>query len=305
MPKLNSRLRRGLVISVLAFAIAGLASGTSAREMANIYDRLLYPEGPVFNGKTLLFTDMLMGEILRFDEAGGAAVWSDDNCGPTSLAKLPSGLWLTSCHLTHQLVYLDFTNAEAARQVAREDLHRPNDMSAGAAGVYVSESGEFDPHAPITGKLWLIKAPGEKLLVADKIHYANGVAVTADGRSLLVCEHLARRVWRYPILFDGTLGPRTLAFDVADHLSGTIAPLTGPDGIEPAPDGSFYVAINGRASVMHVSNDGKLIETFQTPGYPFTTNVVLTPDGGGLYAVSNRNLPRQAGALFYIDLRKD
>jgi gluconolactonase len=305
MPKLNSRPRHGLIIGILALAIACLATGADAREMTKIYDRLLYPEGPVFERHNLLFADMLMGEILRYDEGDGAPIWSDDNCGPTSLARLPSGLWLTSCHLTHELVFLDFTDAEKARQVVREDLRRPNDMSAGAAGVYVTESGEFDPHAPITGKIWLIKAPGEKRMVADNIHYANGVAVTTDGRALLVCEHLAQRVWRYPILPDGTLGPRTLAFDVAKNLSGAIAPLTGPDGIEAAPDGSFYVAINGRASVMHVASGGGLIESFETPGYPFTTNVVLTPAGGGLYAVSNRNLPRQAGALFYLDLRKD
>ena len=305
MPKQNSRPRHALKIGALALAIVSLATGASAREMAKVYGPLLYPEGPVFNGKNLLLADMLMGEILRYDEGGGAPIWSDDNCGPTSLARLPSGLWLTSCHLTHELVFLDFTDADQARQAARESLRRPNDMSAGTAGVYVSESGEFDPNAPITGKIWLIKAPGEKQMVADNIHYANGVAVTSNGHSLLVCEHLARRVWRYPILADGTLGQRTLVFDVAKQLSGTIAPLTGPDGIEAVPDGSFYVAINGRGLIMHVSNDGRLIERFETPDYPFTTNVVLTPDGNGLYAVSNRNTPRQAGALFYIDLHKN
>jgi hypothetical protein len=41
------------------------------------------------------------------------------------------------------------------------------------------------------------------------------------------------------------------------------------------------------------------------PGYPFTTNVVLAPDGGGLYAVSNRNSPVQSGALFYSDLPRN
>ncbi len=305
MPKLISRPRHGLILGALALVIASLATGASAREMTKVYGQLLYPEGPVFEGKHLLFADILMGEILRYDKDSATPIWSDDNCGPTSLAKLPSGLWLASCHLTHELVFLDFANVNSARLTARESLRRPNDMSAGPAGVYVSESGEFDPAALITGKIWLIKAPGEKQMVADNIHYANGVAVTFDGRALLVCEHLARRVWRYPILPNGTLGPRMLAFEVANALSGTIAPLTGPDGIEAAPDGSFYVAINGRGLVMHVSNDGRVIESFETPGYPFTTNVALAPGGEGLYAVSNRNDPRQAGALFYIDLSKN
>jgi|GEM_PF-3512841 len=299
MPKRSPRHRLGVIGALLL-----LACGTAqAREMTKVYDRLLYPEGPVFDRGNLLFADMLMGAIFHYERGAVTPELSDDNCGPTSLAKLPSGHWLASCHLTHELIFFDTRYPGPAYLIARETLRRPNDMSAGAAGVYVSESGEFDPKAPITGKIWLVKAPGQRQLVADNIHYANGVAVMADGHALLVCEHLARRVWRYPIKPDGTLGARSLAFDVGKALSGPITPLTGPDGIEAAPDGSFYVAINGRGSVMHVGNDGHVIGTYETAGYPFTTNVVLTPDGRGLYAVSNRMSPRHAGALFHIDLK--
>lgn len=302
MPKHVLRPRHGLIAATIAFALA--CAPAQAREMAKIYDRLLYPEGPVFDGQNLLFADMLMGAIFLYGKNSVTPVLSDDNCGPTSLAKLPSGHWLASCHMTHDIVFFDLRYPKPAYLIARERLPRPNDMSAGRAGVYVSESGEFDPAAPASGKIWLVTAPNKKQLVADNIHYANGVAVTADRSALLVSEHLAHRVWRYPIKSDGTLGMRSLAFDVSKALSGTIAPLTGPDGIEAAADGSFYVAINGRGMVVHVSGDGRPIETFETPGYPFTTNVALAPGGNGLYAVSNREEPSQAGALFYIDLHK-
>lgn len=298
MPKRSPRHRLGIIAALLLAAWPA-----QAREMTKIYDRLLYPEGPVFDGQTLLFADMVMGAIFHYEHGSVTPVLSDDNCGPTSLAKLPSGHWLASCHLTHELIFFDVRYPGPAYLIARETMIRPNDMSAGVAGVYVSESGEFSPSAPITGKIWLVKAPHERQMVADNIHYANGVAVTVDGQSLLVCEHLARRIWRYAIKPDGRLGTRSLAFDVAKALSGPITPLTGPDGIEAAADGSFYVAINGRASVMHVAGDGHVIETFETPGYPFTTNVVLTPDGHGIYAVSNKNSPHQAGALFHINLK--
>ena len=297
MPKRSPRPRLGSIAALLLLAVPA-----QAREMTKVYDQLRYPEGPVFDRQNLLIADMLMGAIFRYERGAVTPALSDDNCGPTSLAKLPSGHWLASCHLTHELIFFDVRDPGPAYLIARETMIRPNDMSAGAAGVYVSESGEFNSSAPITGKIWLVKGPHDKQLVADNIHYANGVAVTADGHALLVCEHLARRVWRYPIKPDGTLGARTLAFDVGKVLSNPIAPLTGPDGIEAAPDGSFYVAINGRASIMHIAADGHVIETYETPGYPFTTNVVLMPDGRGIYAVSNRNGP-QAGALFYIDLK--
>ncbi|MGQ0740829.1 MAG: SMP-30/gluconolactonase/LRE family protein [Alphaproteobacteria bacterium] len=297
MPKRTPLARRGL----LCVLLLSLSAPVHAREMTKIYDDLLYPEGPVFDGKNLLFADMLRGAILRYEPRSVAPVFSDESCGPTSLARLPSGQWLAACHLAHEIVFFELRVARRPYLVARERLHRPNDMSAGAVGIYVSESGEFDPRAPVSGKVWLVQKHGVKRVVAEDLHYANGVAVTPDGRFLLVSEHLARRVWRYPIDADGSLGVRTLAFAFASSL-GQGEALTGPDGIEPARDGSFYVAVNGRAMVVHVSMSGNLLETFETSGYAYTTNVVLTPDETGLYAVANRRSPRPGGALFYVKL---
>jgi sugar lactone lactonase YvrE len=270
--------------------------------MTRLYDGLRYPEGPVFGDNGLLLADMLSGAIMRYRDGTVTPVLRIERCGPTALARMASGHWLAACHLSHEIITVDFAPSRVPHVIARWSLRRPNDVAAGPAGVYVSESGEFDARAPATGKIWFVARPGRQRLVASGLRYANGVAVTNDHRHLLVCEHLARRVWRYPLEPDGALGARRLAFAFEPDEKVRAEPLTGPDGIEAAPDGSFYVAINGRGTVVHVSANGNVLERFETSGYAYTTNVVLTPGGKGLYAVANRRSPKQDGALFYTKL---
>lgn len=278
------------------------ATAEPSRELTPIYAGLIYPEGPIFDGNTLLFTDMKLGSVLRYDGTNVSPVWSDPDCGPTALAPLPSGRWLVACHLTHELVFLDLHDLAAPKLMARVPFRRPNDMYPSPNGAYVSRSGEFSASAPITGEVWLVRAPDDQQQVLRHVHYANGVAVTRDGKYLLVDEHLEHHVWRYPIKPDGSLDERTLAFDVEDVIGSHASPLDGPDGIEPARDGSFYVAIYGRGMILHVSANGVLIERFYADGYPKLTNMALTPDESGLYAVSSM-ADEHAGALFYIDLK--
>lgn len=266
-----------------------------------VYTNLTYPEGTVFDGNALMFTDMKRGLVFRMTGGTPQPIWTDTRCGPTALAKLPSGQWLLACHLSHELVFLDLTNPMAPTVIARRPFRRPNDMYAWHLGVYVTRSGEFSRSAPVRGEVWLVKGPDDMRRVADGIHYANGVAVTRDDRFLLVSEHLERRVWRYPILPTGDLGERVPAFTFS--ATGTALALAGPDGIEPAPDGSFFVAIYWTGEVLRISPAGTVTGTVLTSGgYAKVTNIALTPDGHGLYAVASSE-DETKGALTYVKLQ--
>jgi hypothetical protein len=55
--------------------------------------------------------------------------------------------------------------------------------------------------------------------------------------------------------------------------------------------------------ILHVDASGDVIGSLVTPSYSKVTNVALTPDGTGLYAVAS-NATETEGALFYIDLKE-
>jgi sugar lactone lactonase YvrE len=282
--------------------------------MKPIYVELAYPEGLVFDGSSLLLTDMKLGSVYRMDGKVPKSIWTDPRCGPTALAKLPSGLWLIACHSSHELVFVDLADPNHARTVDRRPFRRPNDMHASRLGVYVSRSGEFSADAPVAGEIWLVRSPDDMRRVASGLRYANGVAVTRDGRSLLVSEHLADAVWSYQILPDGELGERTYE---TRTLLPHAKPLQGPDGIEAASDGTFFVAVYRGGTILHVRRNGQSVSQTQAwvpsvcpPGTgrqriaecDKITNIALTPDETGIYAVAS-NETETLGGLFYIDVK--
>ena len=81
----------------------------------------------------------------------------------------------------------------------------PNDFVADATGgVFMSASGPWET-APIVGKI-LYRAPdGSLRTVADDLHYANGLALSPDGRTLYCSETYAYRIVAFDVGEDGSL----------------------------------------------------------------------------------------------------
>jgi len=64
----------------------------------------------------------------------------------------------------------------------------PNDFVAGKkGGVYFTASGPWESE-PIVGKIFYMDPKGEIRQVADDLHYANGIALSNDGKTLFLAE---------------------------------------------------------------------------------------------------------------------
>uniref|UniRef100_A0A803M8N4 Strictosidine synthase conserved region domain-containing protein n=2 Tax=Chenopodium quinoa TaxID=63459 RepID=A0A803M8N4_CHEQI len=126
----------------------------------------------------------------------------------------------------------------------------------------------------------------ETSLLLDNLYFANGVALSSDQRYLLVCETWKSRCLKHWL--QGDLQGKTEIF--IDNLPGA------PDNINLAPDGSFWIALielsnkemkfvhtskivkhllatfpklikfvqasHNKATVMKVSEDGKILKRF-------------------------------------------
>lgn len=79
---------------------------------------------------------------------------------------------------------------------------------------------------------------GQADVVQDGLYFANGIAVSADGESLLVAEtarYRVRRIW--------LLGEKAGTDEIIiDNLPGF------PDGVSRAPDGTYWVALYAKRS---------------------------------------------------------
>lgn len=245
-----------------------------------------YPEGPLWDHGRLLYVEYAGNDIKSWDGTKATVFWHKEHCGPNALIHLHGDHILVACYDGNYLAELDAVGKEL-KTISKDSSGRsfvgPNDFAAdGHGGVYFSASGVYDLKAPITGEVLHLSADGALGSLANTIHYSNGLTVAKDGQHLLVAEMLAGRILSFPILADGTLGPRIVWARLQD-----LAPPTphedaynGPDGVKLGPDGNYYIAQNGSGRVLVVNEDKKLVRMIEVPT-PYVTNVGFGADGAG------------------------
>lgn len=288
----------------------GLAAHPRAEEPETVNGRAFYPEGPLWRAGRLYYAEMTRDRILAWDGARSDLFWQLEGCGPTSLAPGPEGRFLVLCHTGHFLAWLSAKGETAA--LVERDLHDapirfPNDSAAdGRGGIYLTASGSFDTDAPATGAVLYLPPGGRPIRVARGLRYPNGVAVSGDGRYLLVSEHLARRILRFRIGRDGGLDEGEV-FAELDRLAPApdgADPLAGPDGLELDRAGRLWIAEYGGGRVLALARDGRLLGVLPLPDR-YTTNLAFDPGEEALYvtAPASNRVPPYVGRVYRLPRR--
>ena len=76
---------------------------------------------------------------------------------------------------------------------------------------------------------------GRARIVADRIYFANGLAIDPEERHLYVAETMLRRILRFKIQYDGSLSHREI------YGPSVLAPFGFPDGIAFDEAGNLWV----------------------------------------------------------------
>jgi gluconolactonase len=243
-----------------------------------------YPEGPLWRDGKLLYVEYAGPGVRAWDGTRTSDFWQSPHCGASGLIDYRDSHILVACYDANAIVELDQTGRQV-RTIKRDGTGKPfagpNDFTADhRGGIYVSASGVYDLKAPISGAVLYLTAAGKLVEAATLIHYSNGLAVSKDGKTLLVSEMLAGRILAFPIQPDGSLGARTVwarLQDLAPPTSHEDA-FNGPDGLKLGPDGNYYIAQNGSGRVLVVNQERKLVRTITVPT-PYVTNVNFGADG--------------------------
>jgi sugar lactone lactonase YvrE len=131
-----------------------------------------------------------------------------------------------------------------------------NDIVVDARGnAYVNNIGfDFPGGEPAPGSVVLVTPEGGVRVVADDLAFPNGMAITADGSTLIVAESHGNRLTAYDIGPDGDLAHRrTWADTEGDH----------PDGICVDADGAVWYADVGNRHCVRVREGGEVLATVE------------------------------------------
>ena len=156
----------------------------------------------------------------------------------------------------------------------------PNWGAFDAAGnYYLSDSGGW---GAADGCLWRIPAGGEPEVWSEElVNFPNGLALSADGRSLYVLESLPGALVEVPISGDGAAGRRRLLCELDPAV---------PDGVALTEDGAFYIACYRPDTVFRWHPDEGLSVVAEDPRgtvLAAPTNIVFTGANHDVILVPN------------------
>lgn len=267
-----------------------------------------YPEGPVVVDGLVYYAEMGADRVMVWDRAGVREVWSRAGCWPTSVARGGGDTLLILCHREGSVVRIS-TGGDTLAVIDRDREGRvfrnPNaSVNDPHGGIYFSASGDFAPAAPATGAILLLDPAGVLRRVAEGIHYANGVALSADGAILYVSEHLQRQVLAYDVAADGSLSGRRV-FVRLDDLVGSDPGRNwevGPDGLAVDGRGNLTIAEYGGGRLMIVDSGGALLAILPVPK-SHVTAMALIDDERRLFVTAPASLydPTAPGGVYLFD----
>ena len=193
--------------------------------MRTVRSGLQFGESPRWHEGRLWVSDWGAQEIIAIDPEGGEEIVAHDREAPVCIDWLPDGRMLLVAGRDGLLLRREPDGA----LVTHCDLTRLaappwNDIVVdGRGNAYVGNTGFDFPggdYAP--GILALVTPDGSARQVADGVAFPNGVAVTPDGKTLILAESYGNRLTAYDIAGDGSLSPGRVWADAGDGV---------PDGI--------------------------------------------------------------------------
>ncbi|NIF85819.1 SMP-30/gluconolactonase/LRE family protein [Comamonas sp. Tr-654] len=244
------------------------------REVVTVVDGFTYLEGPRWYQGALWFVDFYTCGVYRVTPGGGAEKIVHVEHQPSGLGWLPDGRMLVVSMKDRKVLRQEADG----RLVVHADLWdlcegHANDMVVAPNGnAYVGNFG-FDlmggaPHRK-TG-LVLVSPDGSAKVVAQGLHFPNGMVVTPDGRTLIVNELFGNRISQFDILADGALGPRR---DFASFGDLGDEPDLGmrlekariyPDGLTLDASGAVWFADTLNKRAVRIAEGGEILDTVET-----------------------------------------
>jgi sugar lactone lactonase YvrE len=226
-------------------------------------------------------------------------LWLVDSVARTLLSATPEGTPEIACALTGMPAGLGFLSSGEAvvtdmhgrslvrcaggQPIVHADLSELtgtiDDMIMDKIGrTYVGDLG-FDLKSGIQsgpyGRIILVEAGREPCVVADGLNFPNGIAISDDGRQLVVAETNGDCLVSFHIRADGSL-----------EFDRRFGQFRAPDGICMDRDQAVWVSLLDENSFVRVAPDGRILDCIAVPGRRGVACVLGGEDRKTLFCVS-------------------
>jgi sugar lactone lactonase YvrE len=267
-----------------------------------LVEGLAFPEAPRWRDGALYLSDQVGNRVCRL-RSGVLEALCDVPHGASGLGWDAEGALLIVSMHDQRLLRLGRDGAlHVAADLAALASGPLNDLVADAGGgVYVGSFGSDlaagEPLPPAT--LLRVDPNGRARVVAEDLCFPNGMAITPDGRPLIVAESFAQRLTAFDVAADGglrnrrvwaQLGPETAAPETFADAVALGSPI--PDGIALDADGCVWIADPLGPAALRVREGGEVVGRFETGELSSYAVALGGEDRRTLYACVNLRLDR-------------
>ena len=194
--------------------------------------------------------------IGRADRWGNATAWVElpDRGTGNGIVFDSQGDLLVADYVEHKIWRIDRVTGKLSLHCHEPTMNQPNDLAIADDGTLYASDPDWSNG---TGRVWRIDRQGAAKILADGMGTTNGIDVSPDGKYLSVNESQQRKIWRFEIRKDGSLGQKTLFKEFPDH---------GFDGMRYDDQGNLYVTRYGKGTVVVLSPDGEILREIDVLG---------------------------------------
>ncbi|MEW5830681.1 MAG: SMP-30/gluconolactonase/LRE family protein, partial [Chloroflexota bacterium] len=244
--------------------------------------RAILGEGPAWHQDRLYWVDILARQVHCFHpESGQDDVYRlDEPVG--CLAPSRGGGLVMALRASVGTFSLPAAKWTLLASLGDEPpTNRFNDGKCDPAGRFLAGTMDMDEKAA-SGSLYSFRADGSVTRLLGGIRISNGLAWSADYRTLYYIDTPTRTVMAYPYDLDtGKLGDGKALIHVPPALGW-------PDGMTSDREGNLWIALWGGSAVSRWTADGKLAQTLPVPARHVTSCVFGGESLTELYVTSAR-----------------
>ena len=243
--------------------------------MTNRTDKVLIERGPVplfseilswHDGK-FWFLDIHDRRIKNTDLDGNLETVLELTFIPNGFGVCPDGSLIFSDALQRHVYRWDGSALTRLADLSSMTVFCLSDGIVDAKGrLYIGDIGYnfFDPanKAVDTCVIACVEPDGSTRLVAQGLHFPNGMVITPDGKTLIVAETMGNRLTAFDILADGALENRRVFAQLPEDIH--------PDGIALDAEGAVWLANpDGRPAVLRVREGGEIVDQIELDSHAY------------------------------------
>jgi gluconolactonase len=246
---------------ILVFAFLTVASAQTWEMLGEGYH--LSADSTADSNGNVYFSDERKNRILKIDLDGKIRVWKEDSHGTHGVAWGPDGRLYGGQHDRKRIVAFTSDGTEKVITEGDQSHH-----------LKVSSRNEVYFSVPPARKVMMVDPAGKKRVVYEGLSWPRAMAISPEGRVLMLNDPRTKWVWRFEMAADGSLinGRQFCALETRGGSTDI-----DPGGMAFDADGLLYVA--SKHGVQVCDKGGRVVMILDTPGTEGVSDVLFGGPG--------------------------